>query len=1027
MRNTRMRNTLILFVWLFLLSCMGPDTKSFKVAFTPSADLEADFMAPPDYAKPRVYWWWLEGNNSKEGIRSDLSEMKKVGIQGAILFDAGSSSYAGMKQTEPGPAFMGAEWRELFTYACQVADSLDMEISLNIGSGWNDGGPWVTPELASKKMVWSELSVQGPKQLSEQLPMPEGLLKEEQTGNPYYRPIAVLAIKLAANNSTIKPLENGDIKAVHSIRIPQTTNGLGYDWEVFMKEEASPEGDCHAHLSDVVNLTNQMDETGRITWQVPEGDYLIMRFGYTGTGIKVSTHSPGGGGLAIDYMDTRAMDLQYDHTAALLLDDLKKADAHSLTFLHDDSWELGAANWTPGFENAFRKANGYDMLAYLPIITGRILQSRDVSNRFLYDFRRTVADLIWSNHYKHFGTRAHADGLGFHPEGGGPHPAPIDALKNVGLNDIPMGEFWIRANTHRVSPQNRLYVKQPASAAHIYGKRFVQAEGPTSIGPHWEEDFAYMKPTLDRVYCEGMNRLVLHTFTHSPKEAGIPGNEYFAGTHFNPNVTWWKQAPAFLTWNTRNSFLLSQGLFVGDVCYYYGDNTPNQVPLKHVNEGLGEGYDYDVCNTEVILDRMTARDGRICLPDGMSYAVLVLPDRIGITPEVMDKIETLIREGATVIGPKPLTTVGLRADKQAEERVKRLADAVWGETDDVKTGRRSYGKGSVCTGMTVREVLSSEGIAPDFTYESRKEGALIDYIHRTTGKEEIYYVVNRNERPEFIHASFRVEGKRPELWNPETGSVTDQVVYDSAGGCTSVPLFLEPFGSVFVVFRKQAAAHYTELAVDGNSLFPELPRDTFEMSPFIQGKDGKIVFVRPGEYTLRTSSGECRRVTAAPAQVIAVSAPWHVSFDPAWGGPAQIRFDRLMAWNTHKDPGIRYYSGTAGYENTFVLPAGACEEKRIYLDLGEMYNMAEVSVNGRSAGVWWQPPFKRDITNLVKEGENRIQIDVVNLWPNRLIGDQHLPEEERFTLTNVAKFTKDYPLRPSGLVGPVLITMYHPN
>ncbi len=1000
----------------------------FLPDFTTSSDLETDFLSPPDYAKPRVYWWWLEGSISKKGILFDLMEMKKAGIQGAIIFDAGSSSYANMRKTAPGPVFMSDEWRDLFTYACIVADSLDMEISLNIGSGWNDGGPWVTPEEASQKMVWSELTVQGPKLISEKLPMPEGLLEDKQDGKPYYNPIAVLAVKETLNSESVKPLENMDIKAVHSIRIPKTANGLGFDWDIFMKEEPSQEGDCNAFLKDVIDITNKVDADGNINWQVPEGKYIIMRFGYTGTGIKVSTHSPGGGGWAIDYMSKEAMDLQYDNTVSILLQDLRQAGSKSLKYFHDDSWELGAANWTHQFDFLFEKANGYNIIRYLPVLTGRIIESREISNRFLYDFRRTIADLIWENHYKHFRDRADADGCGIHSESGGPHPAPIDALKNVGLNTIPMGEFWIRANTHRITPESRLYVKQPASAAHIYGKRFVQAEGPTSIGPHWEEDFAYMKPTLDRVYCEGLNRLVIHTYTHSPEEAGIPGNEYFAGTHFNPNVTWWKQAPAFLAWNSRISFMLSQGLFVGDVCFYYGDNTPNQVPLKHVYEGLGEGYDYDVCNTEVILERMTTRDGKIYLPDGMSYEVLVLPERIGINPKVLSKLEQLVKDGATIIGPRPETSVGLRGDEEAVKKVKKTTEAMWGEDGKEKNSsmrKIAYGKGFVCTGTNIRSILSEKGIQPDFLYQSSRPEALVDYIHRHTDDADIYYIVNRNERPEYIHASFRVASKVPELWDPVTGEIVDCPVYSSGGDKVSIPMFLEPFGSVLVVFRKKTGIHYEQMLWNGNNLFPALPVDTFCTVPFIPQTGGGLLFVHPGEYSLTLSTGEEETISVGECPEIKINTPWDVSFDPLWGGPEHIVFEELTLWNTHKEPGIRYYSGTAVYRNTFEISSGQIENKRAYLDLGEMYNLAEVYVNGKTAGVWWQPPFSRDITGLLENGMNKIEIKVVNLWPNRIIGDNFLRESERYTKTNVAKFTTDYPLRASGLVGPVTIKIMH--
>lgn len=993
--------------------------------YSPPADLEAAFISPPDYSKPRVFWWWLEGNISKTGILHDLTEMKKAGIKGAIVFDAGSSSYARMKRTDPGPVFMSDEWRRLFLYACAVADSLDLEISLNIGSGWNDGGPWVTVDEASKKIVWSELAVKGPAPLSLQLPVPEGLLKDERDGSSYYRPVLTLAIKETAYSKSVKPLENMHIKAVHSINIPKTKHGTGYDWDIFMKEELSGEDDCHVYFEDVVDISDKVDSDGNIDWQVPEGNYIVMHFGYTGTGIKVSTHSPGGGGLAIDYLSKEAMDLQYDNTVGKLLDDLKQDGAQSLKYLHDDSWELGAANWTRGFDELFMKANGYSIIPYMPVLTGRIVGSREMSNRFLYDFRRTIADLIWENHYKHFRDRAHADGFGIHPESGGPHPAPIDALKNVGLNDIPMGEFWIRANTHRIAPENRLFVKQPASAAHIYGKRFVQAEGPTSIGPHWEEDFANMKPTLDRVYCEGLNRLVIHTYTHSPAEAGIPGNEYFAGTHFNPNVTWWKHVPTFMTWNSRVSFMLAQGLFVGDVCFYYGDNVPNQVPLKHVYEDLGEGYDYDVCNTEVILDRMTVRNGRICLPDGMSYAVLVLPERTGITPGVLRKLEQLVKDGATIVGPKPVTSVGLRGDDEASAEVEKLAGVIWGtEARVTSPAKISYGKGFVYAGKQVREVLHEKGVLPDFSYEGAGENIHIDYIHRKQDDVEIYYVVNRNDRPEYFHASFRVGEKAPELWNPIDGSVLDYPVYSFAEGRTRLPLFLEPFGSMFVVFRKNPEDHYTRISRNNEVLFPGMPETRFNTSPILPLENGRLLFTRPGEYTLTTSGGNTEHVSVGNIPELAINAPWDVSFDTSWGGPGKTVFNDLALWQEHTDPGVRYYSGTASYHNTVNFSAQQLENKKVYLDLGEMYNMAEVSVNGKLAGLWWQPPFSGDITGLVKDGINEITIEVTNLWPNRLIGDNFLPEGERYTKTNVAKFEKDYPLRPSGLAGPVVIRLY---
>ncbi|MDR1675064.1 MAG: glycoside hydrolase family 2 [Tannerella sp.] len=970
---------------IFLVGCTGQKPATdYNLGFSVSADLEAGFATPPSYAEAGAFWMWLEGNISKEGILSDLTEMKRVGINNPTVFDASvcpGTTYGTLtERPAAGPVFMSPEWRELFVYTCRVADSLDMDISLNICSGWNSGGAWVTPEHAAKKIVWSEIVVDGPKQISEQLPLPKGLLTDERTGKPFYELVAVLALKLAANSDSVQPLENFHLKAVHSIGIPATNNGLGYDWASLLKEEPSRENDRHACLKEVIDITDKTDAEGHLSWDAPEGRYLIMRFVYTGTGIRVSSHSPGGGGLVIDYLKREAMKMYYDRTVKPVLNELKSAGVKNPKYLFEDSWELNAVNWTEGFEQYFKKVHGYDLLPYLPAIAGRVIESREASNRFLYDFRRAIGDLIWENHYKYVKELARNDGLGYHPESGGPHPAPIDALKNEGINDIPMGEFWLRSNTHRVTPDRRFYVKQPASAAHIYGRRFVAAEGLTSIGPHWEEDFAYMKPTLDRAYCEGLNHLVICTFSHSPKEAGKPGTEFFAGTHFNPNTTWWKQAPAFLAWSNRVSFMLSQGLFIGDVCYYYGDNVPNQVPMKHVNADLGEGYDYDVCNTEVILDRMSVRDGKIILPDGMSYHALVLPKHKGVSPEAAKKIKSMKKAGATII--------------------------------DLHTGENT------------RDALLKKGVIPDFIYESRKPNALIDYIHRRTDSVEIYYVVNRNEQPEYLRVSFRVEGRMPELWHPETGAINEYPVYQTAAGRTTLPLFLEPFGSVFVVFRKpQAAAHYESISFDGKNLFPELPQDTFDTQPFVFQKDGKHLPLLAGNWTLSSYEGKTQTFDAG-IETIPVDAAWEVRFDTAWGGPEKIRFDKLVLWNEHPDDGIRYYSGTAEYATVFRLRAEQRRDKRVYLDLGELYNLAEVHVNGQPAGVWWQPPFSQDITDLLKDGENTLQIQVVNLWPNRLIGDQFLPEEKRFTKTNIKKFRKEHPLRPSGLAGPVTIRIF---
>ncbi|KAA6301018.1 MAG: hypothetical protein EZS26_002833 [Candidatus Ordinivivax streblomastigis] len=1007
--------------------------KDFTVPFTPSADLAADFLNPPDYSRPRAFWWWLEGYITKQGILDDLTAMKEAGILGVILFDAGNSSYYegtysyshSVLHTQSGPGFMTPEWRDLFAYSCKVADSLGIEISLNITSGWNDGGPWVTPEFASKKLVWSETEVDGGQKLNQPLPLPAKLLSFED--KPYFKPVAVLAVKLTPDAAAVKALPWFDIKAVHTIGVPQTPNQLGFDWETFVRPLPENLTGCHARMEDVIDISEYVDSEGRLVWDAPDGHYAILRFGYTGTGIKVSTHSPGAGGLAIDYMSVAAMDLQFEHTALPLLQEIKKNGTKSLKYLHDDSWELGAANWTPTMEQAFAGDHGYELRKYLPVVAGKIIDSHDVSDRFLYDFRRTIANLINRNHYLRLREIAHQEGLGIHPESGGPHPAPIDALLNMGLGDIPMGEFWAIAETHRVEPHRRLYVKQGASAAHIYGKRFMQAEGATTIGPHWERDPWMLKPTMDRVFCEGLNRYVIHTFTHSPKEAGKPGNEYFAGTHINPNVTWWKQGKAFLDWAARNSFLLSQGLFVADVAFYYGDNVPNQVPFKHIDPRLGEGYDYDVVNTDVILNRMSIRNGKIYLPDGMSYRVLVLPNRQAMNIQVLEKIEQLVKDGATVMGPQPETTTGA---SNADNRLKILSDLLWGKIDDTNTTENMYGKGKVVWGKTICDVLKDNGACPDFEYRNddrpSEQATSIDYIHRRISQSsentDIYYVANRLERPDYFRASFRTgDGDRqPEIWYPETGKTVPVNVYVQSDGQTSLPLYLDPFGSVFVVFRHPAKTKpVTSVKLDGKEIFPSVSM-TFDKAPFEYLPDGKLGLNQSGTFEF-TQDGKVKKVIAKINSAQYLSGSWQVSFDPDWGGPEKTEFPKLISWTELSDPGIKYYSGTAVYRKTFIVDKPNANT-RVYLNLGELHNIAEVRINGQSAGIWWKKPFAGDITDLVRKGENTLEVAVVNLWPNRLIGDQFLPEDRRFTKTNVMKFTKDSPLLPSGLIGPVWLS-----
>jgi hypothetical protein len=612
------------------------------------------------------------------------------------------------------------------------------------------------------------------------------------------------------------------------------------------------------------------------------------------------------------------------------------------------------------------------------VIAGKIVDSRPVSNRFLNDFRRTMGDLAIDHHYRLFRDGAYRHGMLIHPESGGPHAVPVDSLQCLGYNDLPMSEFWAWSWTHRIGDRNRFFVKQPASSSHTYGRNLVAAEGFTTIGPHWQERiWDNLKPTFDQAVCEGLNRLVWHAFTCSPREMGLPGQEYFAGTHFNPNATWWEYSEPFLTYLNRVQFMMQQGLFVADVLYYYGNHVPNFAQLKESDPaGVLPGYDYDVATEEVLLTRTTAKDGRIVLPDGMSYRLLVLPRQERISLPVLRKIKKLVAAGATVIGPKPAEPVSLEGYPACDEEVVLLADELWGAGSPEGALQRSVGAGRVISGKTAREVLLADGVPPDVELPDLAADA-IDYIHRRLGDTEIYFLANRSNVAASVTCRLRVASLAPELWNAVTGERRMAGAYRIADGRTAMPLEFDPCGSWLVVFRDEARRH--PATAQGN--MPEF--------------DSRLE----------------------------LDGPWKVRFDPAWGGPGEVQFDTLMDWTKREEPGIRFYSGTAVYTKTVDLPHSALRtpHSALLLDLGQVRELAEVKVNGKPCGVAWSPPFRVDISHAIRPGSNKLEINVVNSWPNRVIGDAARPPEERLTRTNIRQLKADTPLMESGLFGPVRI------
>lgn len=930
-------------------------------------DLETGFRTPPHGAGIRAFWWWLNGNVTTEAITRDLEEMKAKGFNGALIFDADGSSQQKNNPVPAGPVFGSPAWKKLFVHACKEAKRLDLELSLNIQSGWNLGGPEVTEEESTQHLVWSRATVEGPGSVEVDMPRP--------VKQGFFRDVVVLAVPLKPGRSN--PIDQLDLKS--------STKELGIsapDCRPLLEITPASPDEVVVKSADILTISGKMNADGTLRWQAPAGKWEILRIGHIPAGGHVSTQSAGWGGRVIDYLNPTALDGYWKRNIEPLCEAIGPMAGTTLRYIHTDSWEGGGMNWTPGFEKTFRTNRGYDLIPWLAVLAGHVVESRENSNAFLADFRKTIGDLV-AGHYGRLSELSAKHGLATHPECSGPHAGPLDGMKNYGRSELMMSEFW-SPSKHRPNPDSRFFVKQASSAAHTYGKRLVGAEGFTTIGPHWNDvPWAHMKPSFDTEFCAGLNLVFNHTFTCSPREMGIPGQEYFAGTHFNPQVTWWNESPAFINYMKRCQFLAQRGDFVADVLYYYGDHIPNIFGRKGSDPaGALPDFDYDVLSEELLLTNLAFKDGQLALPSGMRYRVLVLPDHRVLSLGVMKKIDALVRSGATVLGPKPLKAVSLEGGDEGKALFKSLADGLWGSDAQATPTRgiRKVGAGRVAWGMSARELLREDGLAPDVAM-TLKDGSKvpdIDWIHYKIDNADVYFLAELAGNARSVDAVFRVDGRIPELWDAVDGSTREASTYSSEKGITHLPMELGAYDSLFVVFRKTTT---------------ETARGTGPNS-----------------------------ITWQEAQ--AIGGPWNVTFDSKWGGPAKpVRFDALSDWSKHKDPAITYYSGKAIYRTRFTLAADLAG-KPLALELGDVKDvgMARVKINGTDLGIVWRPPFRVNLGKSLKPGPQDLEIMVVNSWRNRLIGDAALPEDKRLTRTNVrviANGPGKWPLESSGLLGPV--------
>jgi hypothetical protein len=1014
-------------LWLLCVVPVQAQGRSAHDFGPTKSELLAGFEDPPDTAKLRCYWWWLDGNTTADTITHDLEGMKAKGYGGVILVDA-SSAYKGDQKPPPGPDYGSPAWIALYVHALKVASDLGLEVSLSITSGGDVGilgGKGVQPQDALKLLTYSRTIV-GP--ISGTAESSHVALARPPTVNGFYRQIAVLAYPL--RHGPLLPGQSGSgRRAIHALDLKTASKETGFSMPNSNKvlwDYAPVPGEQDSDVRDVIDLTTRTTLDGTLDWKFPPGDWEVLRIGYTDANVPVDSTS--GSGWALDTMSKQAFDRYWESTVTPLLIAGKPYIGKSLRYLVTDSWEAGGTNWTHGFRNEFLRRRGYDPVPYLPIVAGRILTDRETSNRFLADLRRTVGDLITSNYYDNFAQHAREHGLGTHPESGGPQGAPIDALETFRSSAFPQTEFWAESTVHRVSDYDRFFVKEASSAVHIYGKRYVAAEGFTYLGSPWSvSPGRNLKPTFDQALTEGLNRLVWHEFTSSPGKYGKPGIEYFAGTHLNPNVTWWSQsAPVLLAFN-RAQFLMQQGNSVSDLLYAYVEQVPNFVPVKATDPAhVLPGYDYDVTDDNALLHRMVASGRDILTPEGLRYRAIALPTARNVTLPVLKWIEHYVRSGGTAIGLEPTSPLGLISPAQAGD-FHRIASSMWGNCK--VGGQVRYGKGKIFCTQDSHSALLASGVEPDFTYTVSGElphGALLfDYVHRRTATADIYFVRNVGGSTVRATLSFRVTARTPRFWFEDTGKTSAVLVYRQSLGRTDIPLTFPPHASAFLVFSQGTALHALAIESNGEAVYPSVVPGIGVAA----GSKLSLITADPGRYQVQLSNGSHRSIEV-PADVNGqathslLTGPWSLAFPPGWGAPPSLELNKLTSWTDSSIPNVRYFAGTATYTKLIAIPKGVLgKDHQIWLDLGDVREIAKVSVNGITLRTLWHPPYVLQIDSALRTGDNTLSVQVTNLWPNRLIGDEQPSATTHFTHTNVRFYNKDSPLLPSGMLSPVSIDL----
>lgn len=1044
---------------------------------------ETGFVTPPSSVQTGTYWYWIEGNISKEGVEKDLEAMKAAGINRAFVANIGGAG-TGDPNSQYKVEFMSDEWWNITRAALKKATELGIDIGMFNSPGWSQsGGPWIKAGQTMRYLNSSRTVVKGPGRVTVKLPQPADEFQDVKVV-AFPNPTPAGTVLTTANASITAVPSMGDLTALtdgdNSTDVRFATNGeyiieinpqdwftarsivvrpapasintdvelqamdadgryqtvsrfninrtrdwkkVGFDpyadvamsfdpvksdsyrvvfrsvgagagiaelalssvprverykekslaklfqsevpaWDEYLWRE-QPQADDRSMAvqpGQVIDLSDKMTADGTLTWDVPEGEWTVLRTGMTPTGVVNEPACPDATGYEVDKLSRKHAEEHFDAYIGEILRRIPADERKSFKLLVQDSYEVGGQNFTDDMIPVFKERYGYDPVPYLPVLSGVVVGSQHDSDAFLWDLRRLVADKISYDYVGGSREVAHKHGLTTWLENYGHWGFPGEFLQYGGQADEVGGEFW--ADPPLGDIENRL----ATSCAHIYGKRLTSSETSTSAGPSFVRTPSSLKQRMDRFFTYGVNNTVLHLYISQPSEDRLPGSNAWFGTEFNRNNTWFKHMDLYTQYIKRCNYMMRQGWYQADVAYFIGEDAPRMVGI--MEPWIPAGYQYEHMNAEVIMRDMTVKDGMLTLPHGVQFKVLVLPRRLKtMCPELLEKIERLILDGAIVMGPAPERSPSLQNQPEADRRVKEMAARIWGDVDGVNMKQRCYGKGMICDGLDFETLFAQLGYVPDCKVP---DGMNVYQGHQKDGDTDIYILSNQDNRALTMDVAFRVTGKQPELWDPVTGVIRKLPAFRQEEKTTVVPMKLDKNECVFVVFREKGEPSATTLEAN----YP------------------------------------------APLRTQEATGEWNVTFESAFKTPSPVRMATLDNLSDNANDSIRYFSGTATYTTSINLDRAGRGE-HTFMAFDNVGTMAKVYINGKYAGGVWTAPYRLDVTDFVKDGRNDVKVEVVNTWVNRIVGDMNLPESERETYLFVNHLNAKTPLPPSGIIGKV--------